>query len=83
MRDKAAAAAGGGGRYYGTLYNKWQYNLLLCGPYTINHVAQNCFAQHNFAHSRSSQTAHNTVNHVAQHAMLRNMIGRVWAALVF
>jgi hypothetical protein len=47
--------------------------------YTINHVAQNCFAQHKFAHSRSSQSAPYTINHVAQHAMLRNMIDRVWA----
>jgi hypothetical protein len=54
---------------------------VLCGPYTINHVAQNCFAQHKFAHSRSSQSAPYTVNHVAQHAMLRNMIDRVWAPL--
>jgi hypothetical protein len=53
----------------------------LRGPYTINHVAQNCFAQHKFAHSRSSQSAPYTMNHVAQHAMLRNMIDRVWAAL--
>jgi hypothetical protein len=53
----------------------------LCSPYTINHVAQNCFAKHKFAHSRSSQSAPYTVNHVAQHAMLRNMIDRVWAPL--
>jgi hypothetical protein len=53
----------------------------LCGPYTINHVAQNSFAQRKFAHSRSSQSAPYTVNHVAQHAMLRNMIDRVWAPL--
>jgi hypothetical protein len=53
----------------------------LCGPYTINHVAQNCFAQHKFANSRSSQSAPYTVNHVAQHAMLRNMIDREWAPL--
>jgi hypothetical protein len=51
----------------------------LRGPYTINHVAQNCFAQQKFAHSRSSQSAPYTINHVAQHAMLRNMIDRVWA----
>jgi hypothetical protein len=53
----------------------------LRGPYTINHVAQNCFAQHKFAHSRSSQSAPYTINHVAQQAMLRNMIDRVWARL--
>jgi hypothetical protein len=47
----------------------------------INHAAQNCFAQHKFAHSRSSQSAPYTVNHVAQYAMLRNMIDRVWAPL--
>jgi hypothetical protein len=56
--------------------------VLLCGPYTINHVAQNCFAQHKFAHSRSSQSAPYTVNRVAQHAMLRNVIDRVWAPLL-
>jgi hypothetical protein len=31
--------------------------------------------------SRSSQSAPYTVNHVAQHAMLRNMIDHVWAPL--
>jgi hypothetical protein len=55
----------------------------LRGPYTINHVAQNCFAQHRFAHSRWSQSAPYTINHVAQHAMLRNMIDHVWATLGF
>jgi hypothetical protein len=55
--------------------------MALRGPYKINHVAQNCFAQHEFAHSRSSQSAPYTINHVAQHAMLRNMIDRVWATL--
>jgi negative regulator of genetic competence, sporulation and motility len=55
--------------------------LVLRGPYTINHVAQNCSTQHKFAHSRSSQSAPYTINHVAQHAMLRNMIDRVWATL--
>jgi hypothetical protein len=53
----------------------------LRAPYTINHVAKNGFAQHKFAHSRSSQSAPYTFNHVAQHAMLRNMIDRVWAPL--
>jgi hypothetical protein len=53
----------------------------LRGPYTINHVAQNCFAQHKFAHSRSSHSAPYTINYVAQHAMLRNMIDCVWAPL--
>jgi hypothetical protein len=50
-----------------------------CGPYTINPVVQNCFAQLKFAHSQSSQSAPYTVNHVAQHEMLRNMIDSVWA----
>jgi hypothetical protein len=32
-------------------------------------------------HARSSQSAPYTIDHVAQHAMLRNMIDRVWAPL--
>jgi hypothetical protein len=64
------------------VYELWVYmNQFLRRPYTINHVAQNCFEQHKFAHSRSSQSAPYTINHVAQHAMLRNMIDRVWAPL--
>jgi hypothetical protein len=49
-------------------YSQYYPSIGLCGPYTINHVAQ-------------SQSAPYTVNHVAQHAMLHNMIDRVWAPL--
>jgi hypothetical protein len=43
-------------------YHHTMARKVLRGPHTINHVAQNCFAQHKFAHSRSSQSAPYTIN---------------------
>jgi hypothetical protein len=50
-------------------------------PFTINHVAQKCFVQHKFAHSRSIMLRKNvcatqvcpfTINHVAQKCFVQH-----------